>query len=166
MKIRYLQEFTVLGTAGGMYHFRDQIRAGNPIAFFVLNGDVCTDFPLGELYCFHKSKGSKAMVFISYNYSIYGVYQGGSILSNLAGSPHKSLGRHCIFCVQEKKMRKKPTSTLTLWKLKFSTCFDFDEDRHVPVFRNVFSGYEIRFSKLSGDQYSEFFRKNVDFCTI
>lgn len=59
---RYLQEFTMLGTAGGMYHFRDQIRVGNPTAFFVLNGDVCSDFPLNELYEFHKSKNGKAEV--------------------------------------------------------------------------------------------------------
>lgn len=52
----------MLGTAGGMYHFRDQIRSGNPTAFFVLNGDVCSDFPLSELYEFHKSKKTKAMV--------------------------------------------------------------------------------------------------------
>lgn len=59
---RYLQEFTMLGTAGGMYHFRDQIRAGNPTAFFVLNGDVCSDFPLKELYEFHRSKNGEAEV--------------------------------------------------------------------------------------------------------
>jgi len=57
VNIRYLQEFTPLGTAGGMYHFRDQIRAGNPAAFFVLNGDVCADFPLAELLEFHNTKG-------------------------------------------------------------------------------------------------------------
>lgn len=57
VNIRYLQEFTALGTAGGMYHFRDQISAGNPAAFFVLNGDVCADFPLAELLDFHSSKG-------------------------------------------------------------------------------------------------------------
>lgn len=57
VNIRYLQEFTALGTAGGMYHFRDQIRAGNPKAFFILNGDVCADFPLREIYDFHCSKG-------------------------------------------------------------------------------------------------------------
>lgn len=57
--IRYLQEFTALGTAGGMYHFRDQIRCGSPAAFFVMNGDVCADFPLNELYEFHiKRKNS------------------------------------------------------------------------------------------------------------
>lgn len=62
LNLRYLQEFTPLGSGGGMYHFRDQIRAGNPSAFFVLNGDVCSDFPLTELYEFHKSKSPKAMV--------------------------------------------------------------------------------------------------------
>lgn len=45
-----------------MYHFRDRIRAGNPTAFFVLNGDVCTDFSLNELYQFHKSKMPEAIV--------------------------------------------------------------------------------------------------------
>lgn len=64
VNIRYLQEFTSLGTAGGMYHFRDQIRSGNPSAFFVLNGDVCADFPLQQLYDFHVSKGEKALVSI------------------------------------------------------------------------------------------------------
>lgn len=54
--IRYLQEFTPLGTGGGLYHFRDQVRAGNPSAFFLLNGDVCADFPLEELWSFHKER--------------------------------------------------------------------------------------------------------------
>ncbi|KAI5639164.1 nucleotidyl transferase domain-containing protein [Phthorimaea operculella] len=56
--IRYLQEFTPLGTGGGLYHFRDQVRAGNPAAFFLLNGDVCADFPLKELATFHGEKPS------------------------------------------------------------------------------------------------------------
>ncbi|CAD0205121.1 unnamed protein product [Chrysodeixis includens] len=54
--IRYLQEFTPLGTGGGLYHFRDQVRAGNPAAFFLLNGDVCADFPLKELWHFHEER--------------------------------------------------------------------------------------------------------------
>jgi mannose-1-phosphate guanylyltransferase len=55
---RYLQEYTALGTAGGIYHFRDQILAGNPDYFFVMNADVCGDFPLQEMLDFHKSKPS------------------------------------------------------------------------------------------------------------
>lgn len=62
---RYYQEFTALGTAGGMYHFRDQIRCGNPEAFFVMNGDVCADFPLTQLYEFHKQKGQNSLVNIN-----------------------------------------------------------------------------------------------------
>ncbi|XP_026476111.1 mannose-1-phosphate guanyltransferase alpha-like [Ctenocephalides felis] len=58
IKIRYLQEFTALGTAGGMYHFRDFIRGGSPEAFFILNGDVCADFPLQKLLEFHKKQNN------------------------------------------------------------------------------------------------------------
>ncbi|XP_067628969.1 mannose-1-phosphate guanyltransferase alpha-A isoform X2 [Eurosta solidaginis] len=64
INIRYLQEFTPLGTAGGMYHFRDQIRSGNPRAYFVLNGDVCADFPLQSLYAFHMRHVGTALVTI------------------------------------------------------------------------------------------------------
>lgn len=54
--IRYLQEFTPLGTAGGMYHFRDQVRSGNPSGFFVIHGDVCSDFPLSQMLEFHEKR--------------------------------------------------------------------------------------------------------------
>lgn len=64
INIRYLQEFTPLGTAGGMYHFRDQIGLGNPEAFFVMNGDICADFPLRPLYEFHKKQGTEALITI------------------------------------------------------------------------------------------------------
>ncbi|XP_064598063.1 mannose-1-phosphate guanyltransferase alpha-A-like isoform X2 [Liolophura sinensis] len=57
IQIRYLQEYTALGTAGGIYHFRDQILAGNPEYFFVMNADVCSDFPLCEMLEFHRQKG-------------------------------------------------------------------------------------------------------------
>jgi Nucleoside-diphosphate-sugar pyrophosphorylase involved in lipopolysaccharide biosynthesis/translation initiation factor 2B, gamma/epsilon subunits (eIF-2Bgamma/eIF-2Bepsilon) len=60
--LRYLQEFTALGTAGGIYHFRDQIRCGNPEAFFVLNGDVCADFPLIEMLKFYQKRKDKCLV--------------------------------------------------------------------------------------------------------
>ncbi|CAK9817172.1 Mannose-1-phosphate guanyltransferase alpha-A [Anthophora quadrimaculata] len=54
--VRYLQEFTPLGTAGGLYHFRDQIRSGGPTYFFIMNGDVCADFALQEIVEYHKEK--------------------------------------------------------------------------------------------------------------
>lgn len=65
VNIRYLQEFVELGTAGGLYHFRDQIRRGFTQAggnFFVLNGDICSDFPLQQLYDFHLSKPNSLVI--------------------------------------------------------------------------------------------------------
>ena len=47
-----MQEYTSLGTAGGIYHFRDRILAGDPDSFFVMNGDVCAQFPLQEMVDF------------------------------------------------------------------------------------------------------------------
>lgn len=54
---RYLQEYAALGTGGGIYHFRDQIVSGSPEAFFVLNADVCSAFPLTEMLSFQKEHG-------------------------------------------------------------------------------------------------------------
>lgn len=51
-----------MGTAGGMYHFRDQISCGNPTAFFVINGDVCGDFPLIEMSHFYGEKNALIVV--------------------------------------------------------------------------------------------------------
>uniref|UniRef100_A0A4X1UBM4 GDP-mannose pyrophosphorylase A n=1 Tax=Sus scrofa TaxID=9823 RepID=A0A4X1UBM4_PIG len=56
LPIRYLQEFAPLGTGGGLYHFRDQILAGGPEAFFVLNADVCSDFPLSAMLDAHRHR--------------------------------------------------------------------------------------------------------------
>ncbi|KAM9189065.1 mannose-1-phosphate guanylyltransferase regulatory subunit alpha isoform 2-T2 [Mergus octosetaceus] len=55
--IRYLQEYAALGTAGGIYHFRDQILSGGTEAFFVLNADVCSEFPLQEMLEFGQQHG-------------------------------------------------------------------------------------------------------------
>lgn len=43
--------------AGGIYHFRDQIKKGDTENFFVLNADVCCDFPLQEMLNSHLSHG-------------------------------------------------------------------------------------------------------------
>jgi mannose-1-phosphate guanylyltransferase len=45
-----------------MYHFRDQIRSGNPTAFFIINGDVCGDFPLLEMCDFYGEKEALIVV--------------------------------------------------------------------------------------------------------
>uniref|UniRef100_A0A0B7K9L7 Mannose-1-phosphate guanyltransferase n=1 Tax=Bionectria ochroleuca TaxID=29856 RepID=A0A0B7K9L7_BIOOC len=42
--IKYLREYEALGTAGGLYHFRDAILKGRPERLFVLNADAATNF--------------------------------------------------------------------------------------------------------------------------
>merc|ERR1712168_480345 len=47
--IRYYQEYTMLGTAGSLYHFRDIILNGRPEAFFVIFSDIFCDYPLTQM---------------------------------------------------------------------------------------------------------------------
>lgn len=50
---RYLREYQALGTAGGLYHFRDEILRGNPQQFFVMHVDIACSFPLEEMLKAH-----------------------------------------------------------------------------------------------------------------
>ncbi|RKP25166.1 nucleotide-diphospho-sugar transferase [Syncephalis pseudoplumigaleata] len=52
--VRYLREYQALGTAGGLYHFRDEILRGQPDRFFVLHADVCCSFPLNAMMRSHR----------------------------------------------------------------------------------------------------------------
>ena len=49
-----------MGTAGGMYLFRDEINRGDPDAFFVLNGDIASSFPLLNMINTFKQTGAVA----------------------------------------------------------------------------------------------------------
>ena len=51
LNIVYLQEYTTLGTAGALHHFRDVIKSKNfnDSHIFVLNGDVLCEFPLEHM---------------------------------------------------------------------------------------------------------------------
>jgi mannose-1-phosphate guanylyltransferase len=62
LSIKYLREYEALGTAGGLYHFRDAILKGNPDRFFVLNADVCCSFPLAEMLKLFEDKDAEAVI--------------------------------------------------------------------------------------------------------
>ncbi|KAL2058912.1 hypothetical protein ABVK25_000204 [Lepraria finkii] len=62
IRIQYLREYQALGTAGGLYHFRDAILKGGPERFFVLNADVCCSFPLGEMLKLFEEKNAEAVI--------------------------------------------------------------------------------------------------------
>ena len=62
IRIQYLREYQALGTAGGLYHFRDAILKGRPDRFFVLNADVCCSFPLNEMLRLFEEKDAEAVI--------------------------------------------------------------------------------------------------------
>lgn len=56
ISISYLREYRPLGTAGGLYHFRDSIlKPPVPQNIFICNIDVCCSFPLTEMMERHQS---------------------------------------------------------------------------------------------------------------
>ncbi|KAK0629324.1 nucleotide-diphospho-sugar transferase [Bombardia bombarda] len=62
LSIKYLREYQALGTAGGLYHFRDNILNGRPERLFVLNSDVCCSFPLNEMLQLAREKDAEAVI--------------------------------------------------------------------------------------------------------
>jgi mannose-1-phosphate guanylyltransferase len=62
LAIKYLREYQALGTAGGLYHFRDAILKGRPEHIFVLNSDVCCSFPLNEMLQLAQEKDAEAVI--------------------------------------------------------------------------------------------------------
>jgi NDP-sugar pyrophosphorylase family protein len=60
--IKYLREYKALGTAGGLYHFRDAILKGRPERFFVLNADVCCSFPLNDMLRLFEERDAEAII--------------------------------------------------------------------------------------------------------
>lgn len=62
LTVKYLREYEALGTAGGLYHFRDAILKGSPARLFVLNADVCCSFPLGQMLKLFEEKNAEAII--------------------------------------------------------------------------------------------------------
>ncbi|XP_057304863.1 mannose-1-phosphate guanyltransferase alpha-A-like [Hydractinia symbiolongicarpus] len=60
MKIRYLQEYQPLGTAGGLYHFRDQISSVDSSAIIVIHADIFCVLPLKELLDLYSVKNESS----------------------------------------------------------------------------------------------------------
>eukprot|EP00475_Leptophrys_vorax_P008459 TRINITY_DN15490_c0_g3_i1.p1 TRINITY_DN15490_c0_g3~~TRINITY_DN15490_c0_g3_i1.p1 ORF type:complete len:392 (+),score=26.07 TRINITY_DN15490_c0_g3_i1:123-1298(+) len=55
--IRYLREDKSHGSAGGLFHFRNIILQDEPTNIFVINCDVCSNFPLAPMLDAHKKHG-------------------------------------------------------------------------------------------------------------
>ncbi|WVR09539.1 hypothetical protein IAU60_006608 [Kwoniella sp. DSM 27419] len=58
ISISYLREYKALGTAGGLYHFRDSIlRPPVPQNIFICNIDICSAYPFEEMLDMHVKHG-------------------------------------------------------------------------------------------------------------
>ncbi|KAK2067312.1 hypothetical protein P8C59_001063 [Phyllachora maydis] len=62
LTIKYLREYQALGTAGGLYHFRDALLKGRPERIFVMNSDVCCSFPLNDMLRLFQDKDAEAVI--------------------------------------------------------------------------------------------------------
>lgn len=58
--MRYLQEFKALGTAGGLYYFRNEIISADSDSFLVIHGDVVCSFPLQDFVDDYNSKSESS----------------------------------------------------------------------------------------------------------
>ncbi|KAF4376603.1 hypothetical protein F8388_025474 [Cannabis sativa] len=62
--VRYLKEDKPHGSAGGIYYFRDMIMEDNPSHIFLLNCDVCCNFPLPDMLEAHKKYGGMGTMLV------------------------------------------------------------------------------------------------------
>lgn len=94
--IRYLREYKAMGTAGGLYHFRDQIMRGGAENFFLVNADICCQYPLKELMELQREKQCTAVILgvhvpkqLSVNFG--GIITAGETAGDASEDPHKVL---------------------------------------------------------------------------
>lgn len=62
--VRYLKEDKPHGSAGGLYYFRDMIMEDSPSHIFLLNCDVCCNFPLTDMLEAHKRTGGMGTMLV------------------------------------------------------------------------------------------------------
>ncbi len=65
MKITCSQETEPMGTAGPLALARDKLDDGSGEAFFVLNSDVISEYPLKEMIEFHRNHGGEATIMVT-----------------------------------------------------------------------------------------------------
>ncbi|XP_022150070.1 mannose-1-phosphate guanyltransferase alpha-like [Momordica charantia] len=65
LPVRYLKEDKPHGSAGGIYYFRDIILEDSPSYIFLLNCDVCCNFPLPDMLEAHKRYGGMGTILVN-----------------------------------------------------------------------------------------------------
>ncbi|KAB1211665.1 Mannose-1-phosphate guanyltransferase alpha [Morella rubra] len=62
--VRYLKEDKPHGSAGGLYYFRDMIMEDCPSHIFLLNCDICCNFPLPNMLDAHRRYGGMGTMLV------------------------------------------------------------------------------------------------------
>lgn len=62
LKIKYLSEPYPLGTAGGLYHFRDEIFDVPDCKLLMIHGDIICNYPFKELLNFYEESNSNITI--------------------------------------------------------------------------------------------------------
>lgn len=62
--VRYLKEDKPHGSAGGLYYFRDMVMEDSPSHIFLLNCDVCCNFPLPDMLEAHRRYGGMGTMLV------------------------------------------------------------------------------------------------------
>lgn len=97
--ISYLQEYTMLGTAGCLHHFRDVITNGEPDGIIVMYSDAFCDFPLEEMLAFKKKfmqcliLSAEVPVDQSLNYGCLGIHHATGEVIHYIDKPETFVSR-------------------------------------------------------------------------
>jgi mannose-1-phosphate guanylyltransferase len=158
LSVKYLREYQALGTAGGLYHFRDVILKGRPDKLFVLNADVCSSFPLAEMLRLFNDKDAEAVMLgtrvsadAANNFGcivsdahtkrvLHYVEKPESHISNLINCGVYLFATECIFpairsAIKRRTERPRLLSYPSSENLESSQFADDDEDVANPVIR-------------------------------
>ncbi|KAK3234734.1 hypothetical protein CYMTET_55023, partial [Cymbomonas tetramitiformis] len=88
--VTYLEEDGAHGSAGGLYHFKEKILTGNPAYVFVLNCDVCSEFPLEELLGCHRAHPSAIITVMAKTVPQDKTKEHGVVVADPVGRPPRS----------------------------------------------------------------------------
>jgi mannose-1-phosphate guanylyltransferase len=111
----YLHEETELGTAGGLYKFREQILADGPESIFVLHCDIACPFPLKEMLAFHREKVREL--------GIVGTLLGSKVHYSADTTRHDTTRvKACSTRVLSRSTPSTPTTTAVWWRTTSTGC--------------------------------------------
>jgi len=176
VKISYLKEMEPLGTAGGLFHFRERIVGPKTQYIFVLHSDICCTFPLNEILTFHNSHmrpatmmGTKVPPDLAINFGCYVADENTHEMRHYVEKPETfvsdsiNCGIYCFSPIVFSRPVTKSQSRTSLfdWPLKEST---IRSSKAVSMERDVIPGLVQR-REIFVYPYNDFWRCVKNACS-